>query len=88
LVNKLINKIKEKEEFLLNELDSISKSQESQESTEFQESTESNTQKENDINSKLDIIIEFQSIIYKIDSGYTKVDSNKINSMIDILEKI
>ena len=86
LVNKLINKIKEKEEFLLNELETISKSNESNESNECD--LISNTQKENDINTKLDIIIEFQSQIYKIDSGYTKVDSNKINNMIDILDKI
>ena len=78
LVNKLINKIKDKEEYLLEQLEQL----------EEQENNKDNDELVVNINLKLDVIIEFQSIIYKIDSGYTKVDANKINYMLDTLDKI
>lgn len=49
---------------------------------------EPNNQEIDNINSKLDVILEFQSFIYKIDSGYVKTDLNKINHMINVLEKM
>ena len=39
-----------------------------------------------EINKKLDQIIEFESIIYKINSGYISLENNKINDMINILD--
>lgn len=105
LVNKLIQKINEKEDYLLKQLEQyITESNiDSNENISLgtnlldiinNSETNSNkivnetNNKINNINSKLDIILEFQAIIYKINSGYIKVDLNKINNMIDILDKI
>ncbi len=84
IINKLVNKIKDKEEFLLNELEKLN----SVNSDNNDESNNINIESIEKINSKLDVIIEFQSIIYKIDSGYVKIDSNKIKHMLEIIEKI
>ena len=70
IITKLISKIKEKEEFYLDKLSLI----ENEETLEYKE-----------INKKLDIIIENDSYIYKINNGYIQYDYEKI---IDILNKL
>ncbi len=82
LINKLITKIKEKEDILLNKLDLIENEQ-----------NEQNEQNEENeliihINKKLDIIIDYQSVIYQMNLGYCKVENKKILEMIDQIEKI
>lgn len=72
IINKLITKIKNKEDELLDKLEK-----------------ENNNEYVNVINKKLDVIIEFDSIIYKINSGYTTdIENNKILDMIKILESL
>lgn len=70
IVTKLINKIKEKEENYLDKLSLIN----NEDSQEYKE-----------INKILDMIIEFDSYIYKINNGYIQYDFNKI---IEILNKL
>ena len=77
IINKLINKIKEKEDFLLNKLENLENS--------IIDINEKN-KLENNIILKLDIIIEFQSYIYKITSGYASFDKTKISDIINFLE--
>ena len=100
LVNKLINKINEKEEILLRKLEQSEQSEQSKNisGTNLLDIVDNSENKSNinsvrlsdvdQINSKLEMILEFQSIIYKINSGYIKVDLNKINHMINALDKI
>jgi molecular chaperone DnaK (HSP70) len=40
------------------------------------------------INDKLDIILEYQSIIYKMNNGYIESDIDKISNMLNTVEKI
>jgi molecular chaperone DnaK (HSP70) len=40
------------------------------------------------INDKLDIIMEYQSIIYKMNSGYIESDFDRLTNMLDSIEKI
>jgi molecular chaperone DnaK (HSP70) len=73
ILTKLINKIKEKENYYLDKLSLI---------------TDENTNEYLEINKKLDIIIEFDSFIYKIDNGYVDYNHNKIYDMLTLLEKL
>lgn len=72
LVTKLINKIKEKEDLYLDKLSTI----ENENSIEFKE-----------INKKLDILIDYDSYIYKINNGYIVYDATKITEILNDLEK-
>jgi molecular chaperone DnaK (HSP70) len=78
IINKLINKLKEKENLLLDKLEKIQSS-----NTDYECSDEYIK-----INSNLDIIIEFESIIYKTNSGYSKINNDKIVNMINLLDNI
>ena len=40
------------------------------------------------INDKLEIILEIEANIYKINNGYIKPDFNKLNNFIEIIEKL
>jgi molecular chaperone DnaK (HSP70) len=71
VINKLIEKIKEKENFYLNQLDLI----QDKECDEY-----------NFIYKKLDIIIDFDSYIYKINNNYEAFDDLKITNMLNFLD--
>ncbi len=81
VINKLITLIKEKEEHYLNLLDNSNPDNSNPDNSNPDNSNP-------DIDHKLDIIIEFQSVIYKINSGYATIDNKKINEMISVLEHI
>jgi molecular chaperone DnaK (HSP70) len=70
ILTKLINKIKEKENLFLDKLSLI----DNEKSAEYEE-----------INKKLDMIIDFDSYIYKMNNGYTQYTHSKI---IEILNKL
>jgi molecular chaperone DnaK (HSP70) len=74
LVNKLINLLESKEQYYLNLL-------------EQNENIEQNEQI-NLINEKLDLIIDFQAVIYKINSGYAETDINKLENIYNLVEKL
>lgn len=40
------------------------------------------------INDKLDIILEYQSVIYKMNSGYIESDMDRLTNMLETIEKI
>ena len=73
IVTKLINKIKDKENLYLDKLSGIK----NEESTEYEE-----------VNKKLDIIIDFDSYIYKINNGYVQYDYSKIIDMLNKLDEL
>ena len=73
IVTKLINKIKDKENLYLDKLSGI----ENEESAEYEE-----------VNKKLDIIIDFDSYIYKINNGYVQYDYSKIIEMLNKLDEL
>jgi molecular chaperone DnaK (HSP70) len=73
IVTKLINKIKEKENFYLDKLAGV----ENEESAEYIE-----------INKKLDIIIDYDSYIYRINNGYVQYDHSKVTNMINKLDNL
>ncbi len=72
IVTKLINKIKDKENLYLDKLSGI----ENEECVEYEE-----------VNKKLDIIIDFDSYIYKINNGYVQYEYSKIIEMLNILDQ-
>ena len=73
IVTKLTNKITEKENFYLDKLTGI----ENENSVEHDE-----------VNKKLDIIIDFDSYIYKINNGYIQYEYSKIIEMLNKLEEL
>lgn len=73
ILTKLINKIKDKENLYLDKLSGI----ENEECAEYEE-----------VNKKLDIIIDFDSYIYKINNGYIKYDYSKIIEMLNELDEL
>jgi succinate dehydrogenase flavin-adding protein (antitoxin of CptAB toxin-antitoxin module) len=73
IITKLVDKIKEKENFYLSQLDNI----------QDEESQEYKT-----ICKKLDIIIDFDSWIYKINNGYIQYEYNKITEILNKLDEI
>jgi len=79
IINKFILNIKTKEEEYLNLLEKIN--------------SDSNNDKQkiekiNEINKKLDIIIELDSIIYKVNSGYISIENSELMNMINKLNSI
>jgi molecular chaperone DnaK (HSP70) len=73
IVSKLMNKIKEKENTYLDKLSTI----QNEDSPEFKE-----------INKKLDLIIDFDSYIYKINNGYIQYESSKIIKILNELQEL
>ena len=71
-VRKLNNKVKEKEEYFLNLL----------------EENVDNEILTNDINNKLDKIIDFHEYIYKINNSYIQVDTDKIMEYIEYIDNL
>ena len=69
IINKLINKLKDKEEEYINLLENTN-------------SDSDNEEKINEINKKLDRLIEIDSIIYKINSGYISIENSQILDII------
>ena len=86
IVSKLINQIEEKENYFLNKLESSFKK--SQLIINTNESNDTSNIEINNINDKLDIIIEFQSIIYKMNSGYTDTDIDKLSYILDCVNNL
>ena len=70
---KIIDKIREKENFCLSQLDDL-------------KDTECDEYKK--INEKLDVIIEIDSYIYKINNGYVKYDNIKMKDILKKLNKL
>ena len=70
IVTKLINKIKEKEDFYLNKLSLLD-----EDSSEYKE-----------ITLKLDSIIEYDSYLYKINNGYVQYEMEKIINILNAIE--
>jgi len=103
LVNKLINTLEEKENYYISKLDFLTnKSTQEFENLSDQihptdliehidtanlESDILHPELQN-INDKLDIIIEFQSQIYKMNSGYIDVDLDKLTHMLENVEHL
>jgi len=73
ILNNILSKIKNKEENFITSLENIN----DENSNEFK-----------NINDKLDIILEIEANIYKINNGYIKPDFNKLNNFIEIIEKL
>jgi hypothetical protein len=69
IINKLINRLKDKEEEYLNLLENINYDSDNEET-------------KNEINKKLDRLIEIDSIIYKINSGYISIENSQILDII------
>jgi molecular chaperone DnaK (HSP70) len=123
IVNKLIKKLEEKENYYLNLLENINKSigkknkkfnrtnksnksnksgkkhnkknnkiynGKSTQNKNKNKNSSLNLQKKNikSITDKLDIIIEFQSVIYKMNSGYINVDIDKLTNMLSHLNNL
>jgi heat shock protein 1/8 len=85
IINKLIDKIKEKELYYLNLLDNTVNTDNSDNSD-----NSNHTLTEliiNDINNKLENILEYDSIIYKINNGYIPFEYSKIIEIINILDQ-
>lgn len=82
IISKLINKLEEKENYYLNLLESIDNS------VEFSDSKNEQNNTEKTITDKLDIILEYQSMIYKMNSGYIDSDiellSNMLNTIVNL----
>ncbi len=72
VISKLINKLDEKENYYLGLL-------------EMSNDDDNHTQL---INDKLDIVLEYQTIIYKMNSGYIEPDIDKIAVILNIVEKM
>ncbi len=94
-INNLIDKLKDKEEHFLNLLEELDNQIESltnvtNNNTTNEDNLENHKLSEQKINieNKLEIILEFQTIIYKMNSGYIKVDSDKINDMLKLIDKV
>lgn len=96
IVNKVINKINEKENILLEQLEKYEKQnnikiEELSNSENILEIYENAIIQDNfvkSINNKLELIIEFQGIIYKINSGYIDIDTDKLLNILKILDTI
>ena len=71
IITKLIDKIKEREDFYLDKLSKLKNEQ---------------TEEYMEINKKLDLIIEYDSYIYKINNSYIEYDSNKVIEMLNKLD--
>jgi molecular chaperone DnaK (HSP70) len=73
IITKLINTIKDKEDYYLEKISSIT----NENSKEFME-----------INKKLDQIIEYDSYIYKINNGYIQCETNKLNEILETIKEL
>ena len=73
ILNNILSKIKNKEDNLINSLENIN---------------DVNSNEFKNINNKLEIILEIEANIYKINNGYIKPDFNKLNNFIEIIEKL
>jgi molecular chaperone DnaK (HSP70) len=73
IITKLVDKIKEKENLYLSQLDNIL----DEESQEYKTTC-----------TKLDMIIDFDSLIYKINNGYVQYEYNKITEILNKLDEI
>ena len=80
VITKLINKLEERENYYLNLLEELN--------DKLKLDTNDNNQDIKLINDKLDIILEYQSIIYKMNSGYIESDIDKITNMLRTIDKI
>ena len=85
IINKLINKLHEKENYYIELLEQIQNN--------LNENTDENLNENLDkqikiIKDKLDIIIEFQSVIYKMNSGYINVDIDKLSNILANLDNL
>lgn len=95
IISKLINKLEEKENYyltLLEIMDDTLKVLDTNNTTELIIPIElvKNTNKDEikSINDKLDIILEYQTIIYKMNSGYIESDIDRLTNILETVEKI
>lgn len=94
IIGKLINKLEEKENYYLNLLENLENSKNSKNSENSENSNNDLisinqndiTEQIKNISDKLDIIIEFQTIIYKMNSGYIDVDLDKLSNILTHLD--
>ena len=86
IVSKLFSKLEEKENYLLNLLDNLDSPQNSEINSIDLNHTHNLEIKS--INDKLDLIIEFQSIIHKMNSGYIDLDIDKLTNVLNCIENI
>jgi molecular chaperone DnaK (HSP70) len=82
IINKFITKLKSKEEEYLNLLEKLNLDMENENEIIHNEIKE----KIDQVNKKLDQIIEFDSIIYKINSGYISIENSQLLDIIKINE--
>jgi molecular chaperone DnaK (HSP70) len=89
-INKFIHKLKCVEEFYINKLENISyqNNKQNNQNDEQNNQTELINQFVNEYEGKLEIILEFQTIVYKMTSEYIKVDNQKINDMLKIIDNL
>lgn len=91
IISKLLNKIEEKENYYLGLLDIMENNIKTIDTNTEQNKFIQENEKNNNIkliNDKLDIILEFQSIIYKMNSGYVETDIDRLSNMLDTIEKL
>jgi heat shock protein 5 len=96
IVNKVINKINEKENILLEQLEIYEKKNDikieelslSENISDINDSYIHDDKFIKSINEKLELIIEFQGYIYKMNSGYSEVDTDKLINILKILDTI
>ena len=101
IINKLINKLNEKENYYINLLEKLQNNLDEQNNLEQNNLEQNNLDEQNNlaeqnnseneikiIMDKLDIIIEFQSVIYKMNSGYIKVDMDKLSNMLSHINNL
>jgi molecular chaperone DnaK (HSP70) len=91
IINKLINKLNEKENYFINLLEKMQNNSNEQNNLDKQNNSGEQNNLENEIKvlmDKLDVIIEFQSVIYKMNSGYIKVDMDKLSNMLSHINNL
>jgi hypothetical protein len=101
IVNKLINKLEEKENYYISLLEILHNNLNSKISNSINTNLDNNTDTNLDnnidtnlneqikiITNKLDVIIEFQSVIYKMNSGYINVDMDKLSNILSHINNL
>lgn len=91
IISKLINKLEEKENYYLGLLEILEESVKVlTDSNEVNEPNDINNNNDEitKINDMLDIILEYQTIIYKMNSGYIDSDIDRLTNMLNIVDKM
>lgn len=91
IISKLINKLEEKENYYLEILEKLNESSNNNDEigSNFSNDDKNKHDEEiNKINNILDIILEYQTVIYKMNSGYIDSDIDRLSNMLNIIEKM